>query len=355
MKNIILATTIVLCLGLISCGEIINKPIVIDNATGISGADRGLVKISHILIESDLIIIGECYKIEEEEDAFPLLLLSAHIKITEVLKGSTTEKKVQFNNISFNEFNKNDKCILFLRKDGDSYALTTEENDFFNESIMLIELPYVNDSYYCEADIKLLLKAYNRNRDLFSKVGKQDLFKLYPQIKAIRAAVLSDLEDLVDENDIEFFANGLQSDDDQYNLFSIRKIGYFRIEQFKETIADLLKTTPDIPINNNKIFHLLVALGEYADMKYKDVFFWYMDNDDSQAQGFRNVSKHAIRILYIEKTNSEERLAILNALEEKIKNDDVLISLLLDLKENIETEEHLINKIDDIIAKRIGG
>ena len=35
------------------------------------------------------------------------------------------------------------------------------------------------------------------------------------------------------------------------------------------------------------------------------------------------------------------------------KNNDVLIPVLLELKE-IETEEHLINRIDDIIAKRVG-
>ena len=365
----ILAAIIVLCLGVIGCGERNNPigsetffdgPIVITGDLG-AGANNCYLPLaaSPIICESDLIFVGEV--VENIGGSW----LSARLKIVEVLKGATNEKYVSFIcNGPYTglqpSFVKGEKHIIFVRQDGDGFVFTT---GLGVHCAIAIELPYLEDSYHHKNDIQLLLSAYDKNRELFSKAGKQDLISLYPQLKSeyIKSRVLYDLADLVDENDTEFFAIGLQSDDKQYNLFSIMKIGDLRIEQFKETIANLLSTIPDIPANNQKLFYLLIALREYADIKFKDIFFEYINGKN---QTFRRISYHAIGIINDEKTllalvpyygkesDFGERSSILTALE-KINNNDVLIPVLLELKK-IETVNFLIHRIDDIIAERTG-
>ena len=205
LKNIISLATIVLCLGLIGCtetnGPIYSEPIVINDTP--TGGETGLYispKISPVLIKSDIILVGEVYEVvitNPDKENY----VSAYLNITEVLKGSTNAKEVQVNS---NRFSKNDKCILFLQKDGDSYVLTTEEFDYYNESIIWFYHQGANFPYRKD-DIKLLLNAYNNNKELFSKVGKQDLFNLWSQLRSdeiIKCSFLMDIYDIVDKQDI---------------------------------------------------------------------------------------------------------------------------------------------------------
>ena len=94
-RNVISIVIIILCLGVISCGEIINEPIVINDTSteGETGLYGRIPKISPILTESDLIFVGEVYKVEKEEDSFSLRILSTHIKIVEVLREQQPRKK----------------------------------------------------------------------------------------------------------------------------------------------------------------------------------------------------------------------------------------------------------------------
>jgi hypothetical protein len=116
----------------------------------------------------------------------------AYLTITETLYGSTNEKEIQFNS---NRFSKNEKYILFLHKNGNSYGLTTyvvSGNWFPNHpSMLLINYPWVEES--CKDDIKLIMSAYNNNKELLS--NKQALFQLYPQLNSwfVKLEILIDI------------------------------------------------------------------------------------------------------------------------------------------------------------------
>jgi hypothetical protein len=312
-------------------------------------------KISIVLSESDLIFIGKVNNVDTTNSKY-----ISYIEVVEILKGSAGDKNIVLNSKRINGYPSEDEAypkegnmyVFFCRKDGEGFVFTTTPLG------ILSVIPYVEDSFNSKDDIKLLLSAINTNKELFSKAGKQDLFNLYPQLKIeyIKSRFLDDLEDLVDENDIEFFATGLESDDVRYNLFSITKAGYFRIEQCKETIANLLITTPDIPINANKIFHLLYALGFYGDIKYKDIFFEYLNNVQ---EGFRSLAVTAIARIHDLETllalvpyyeQIQDKHYLLNILE-GIEDNDILIPVLLEFRQ-IETGIDIIERIDRIIAKR---
>jgi hypothetical protein len=297
-------------------------------------------KISIVLSKSDIVFVDKVNKVEVTAYKYTL-----YIEVVEMLKGLTGDKNILLNSEMINGalveneacLKENNTYIFFCRKCNDGLVFTTTSLGVL--STIAIELPDVDDNFNHKDDIKLLLNAYNNNKELFSKSGEQNLFNLYSQLKSeyIQSCLLVDLEDLFDENDIEVLSTGLKSNNVQYNLFSIRKTGEFRIKQFKEAIADLLKTTPNIDINYNKIFQLLYALSQYADMKYKDVFILWVSNNGEQT--FRTISYHAIRILdddetllalvpyYEKEVNMYLRSDILCALR-NIKNNSVLIHTL---------------------------
>jgi hypothetical protein len=214
IQKIVFAITIVLCLGLISCGET-NKPIdpiddVInignigdDDITNIdnpTATDDGQIFIGTNLyydiydantgayggalmhrasIASDLIVVTEVYKVENSK---------AYLTITETLRGSTTDTEIK---VQTNRFSKNEKYIFFLRKDGDRYVLLTyNTGDHYTPSIVSLSLPWAE---FWPDDIKLIISAYNDNRELFS--NKQALFQLYPKLKNwhMRLEVLLDM------------------------------------------------------------------------------------------------------------------------------------------------------------------
>jgi hypothetical protein len=226
LKNIISLAIIALCLGLIGCtesnGPINNEPGEPIAITGtLSGGETNLslpTKISYVLIKSDLILVTEVYERDISEIPFKV-----HLNITEVLKGSTNANEVQVNT---NNFNKGDKCVLFLRKKGDSYAFTTEEADFSNASAIPIPDYYL----YRKDDIKLLLNAYNKNKDLFSKAGKQDLFNLWTQFKSnkydeyIKIRFLQDVKAVADKQDISMLLNWKQRETNQFVIMGIEEI-----------------------------------------------------------------------------------------------------------------------------------
>ena len=319
-------------------------------------------KISVVITESDIVFVGKVNKVEVTASKY-----TSYIEVVEILKGSTGDKNIVLNSEMINGAlaedevypQENNTYIFFCRKGGEGFVFTTTPLGIL--SAIAIDLPHVDDSFNRKDDIKLLLNAYNINKELFSKAGKRSLFNLYSQLKSeyIQSRLLDDLEDIVDENDIEFFIRGLQSDDVRYNLFSITKAGTFRIEQLKEPIANLLFTIPDIDINANKIFHLLYALGNYGDVKHKDIFFKYLNNT---YEGFRSLAVtgiariHDLETLltlapYYEQIQDKEYL--LNIIEE-IKDNDILIPILLEFRQ-IETKSDIIERINKIVTKRRGG
>jgi hypothetical protein len=233
IQKIIFATTIVLCLGLISCTEtnkpidpVYNEPIVIYD-THIGKADSNMhPKISPVIVESDLILVGEFYKIvinNPDVENYVTYL----INITEVLKGSTNANEVKIYSKYLTTY---DKCILFLRKDGDSYVLTIQEFGGYNESILFYHEMHSKFSDNKD-DIKLLLNAYNSNKELFSKVGKQDLFNLFTQLKSrsdeymyIKSRYLMDVYYLADKQDIPMLLEWKQIENDNSTSFIIDSI-----------------------------------------------------------------------------------------------------------------------------------
>jgi hypothetical protein len=198
-QKIIFAITIVLCLGLISCTEtnkpidpVYNEPIVINDDTYHSGdVASGVVFMPDVTIASDLIVVTEVNKVENSK---------AYLTITETLYGSTNEKEIQFNSNCFS-FSKNEKYILFLHKNGNSYGLTTRvvSGNWYpiHPSMLLINFPWVEES--CKDDIKLIMSAYNNNKELLS--NKQALFQLYPQLNSwfVKYEILIDIWNIKSE------------------------------------------------------------------------------------------------------------------------------------------------------------
>ena len=160
-------------------------------------------KISIVLSESDIVFVSKINNVDTTNSTY-----ISYIEVVEILKGSDGDKNIVLNSKRINGYltedeaylRENNTYIFFCRKDGDGFVFTTTPLGIFSV------IPYVEDSFNSKDDIKLLLSAYNTNKELFSKAGKQDLFNLYPQlkIKYIKFRFLDDLEDLVDENDIEF-------------------------------------------------------------------------------------------------------------------------------------------------------
>ena len=223
IQKIVFAITIVLCLGLISCGDtnqpIDNEPIVInsgddqviDKPTAIMDGEEivleevpnfdidtqwGGIKLPDVAIASDLIVFTEVYKVENSK---------AYLTITEAIHGSTNEKEIQI--INTNRFSTNEKHILFLHKNGNSYGFTTHlvngNWSFITSNIILINPPWVEES--CKDDIKSILSAYNNNKELLS--NKQALFQLYPQLNSwfVKSDILIDIWKIrseLDEQDL---------------------------------------------------------------------------------------------------------------------------------------------------------
>jgi hypothetical protein len=214
-KKLISIAIIILCLGFISCKET-NGPIVIDDPTVqepepffegpivvtdcSDGGGGGMIiapeyrKISRVVVGSDLIFVGTVSKYDS------LLLPSPpdedkvlELEITEVLKGATNEKYATFKNNArtlIDALGIGDEFMLCLRKDGDGFVFTTatagKPGYHPRGSIIVITIPQLTGNTRYEEDIydmKLLLTAYKRNKELFSKAGKQDLLKLYPQFQ----------------------------------------------------------------------------------------------------------------------------------------------------------------------------
>ena len=230
-QKIIFATIIVLCLGLISCGEtnkpIDNEPIVI-NDTHIM-KDVGLhmpPKISPVIVESDLILVGEVSKMVVNSDIGEGYTATYLMNITKVLKGSTKANEVKINS---KVFGTSDRCILFLRKNRDNYVFTSQEFGAYNESFFLY---YQMNSKFLDQkdDIELLLNAYNSNKELFSKAGKQDLFNLFTQLKSrsgskfIKDRFIMDVYHLADKQDIPMLLEWKQIENNNYVSYIIDSI-----------------------------------------------------------------------------------------------------------------------------------
>jgi len=208
-QKIIFAITIVLCLGLISCGEpnkpidnepivinvdnddpiIINKPVITVNGELIvleyhpyfgSDGNYGGINIYKVVVASDLIVVTKVKEIDNSKNPH-----TAYLTITETLHGSTIENEIRFNT---NSFSQNEEYILFLCKKGDSHGLTTRVVDgnwsAMSSSIIGINPPWIEE--FCKDDIKSILSAYNNNNEIFAKFGasKQALFQLYPQLNS---------------------------------------------------------------------------------------------------------------------------------------------------------------------------
>ena len=229
IQKIIFATiiVIVLCLGFIGCGEtnkpIDNEPIVIYDAHTINGFSGMHPKISPVIVESDLILVGDIYKAVYEGEYAPTYLMN----ITEVLKGSTNANKVKINSNLIGTYY---SCILFLHKDGDSYVPTIQEFDGYDESILLYNELY-NRFHDNKDDIKLLVNAYNSNKELFSKAGKQDLFNLFTQLKSrsgesksIKDRFLTDVYYLADKQNIPMLLEWEQIDNNNSTTHIINSI-----------------------------------------------------------------------------------------------------------------------------------
>jgi hypothetical protein len=198
IKKVILSTTIILCLGFISCKEtngpmvppeeieiFFEGPIVINSeANSFSGSgytNPDAYSISDILIMSDIIFVGKVSKIDT-------VLYSVNIEITDLLKGATNEKIITLRGstverrVSGGLLNVDDVSIYFIRKEGDVFVFSTKGRTAESLSIMYVELLGSSGPYYETVDdMKLLCNAYKKNKELFSKAGKQDLINLYPQ------------------------------------------------------------------------------------------------------------------------------------------------------------------------------
>jgi len=253
LKKITLAITLFFCLGLISCGEtnqpidepfiinigdnepIVDNPVVtIDDDGRIviddhfiydlydasNGAYAGAL-VHHATIASDLIVITEVYEIDNSKNPH-----TAYLSITETLHGSTDYTEIQVNT---NRFSKDEKYIIFLRRDGDSYVLTCNGNDgwdYYTSSIISLNMPWVEAEIWKD-DIKSILSAYNKSKELFSEAGKQDVYQLYPQLKSwfIKTEVLFTIWRIgIDEQDLPVLLEWQQIETDR-TVLSI--LGHF--------------------------------------------------------------------------------------------------------------------------------
>ena len=239
IQKIIFAITIVLCLGLISCGET-NKPIDdginignigdddiinIDNPTA---TDDGQIFIGNLYydvydahngalmhrasIASDLIVVTEVYEVDNSKNPH-----TAYLTITETLRGSTTDTEIK---VQINRFSKNEKYIFFLRKDDGRYVLLTyHTGNYHTPSIVSLSLPWAE---FWPDDIKLIISAYNDNRELFS--NKQALFQLYPELKNwhMRLEVLLDMRNVgFDKQDLPVLIEWQQRETEGEVLYTV--------------------------------------------------------------------------------------------------------------------------------------
>ena len=265
IQKIIFAITIILCLGLISCGEtnqpindnehiVINiddnEPIVGDPVVTIddngqifidghfvydiydasSGAYVGAL-IHRATIASDLIVVTEVYEVDNSKNPH-----TAYLTITETLHGSTNDTEIKVNT---NRFSKNEKYIFFLRKDGDRYVLISNLGnghwDYYTSSIISLNLPWIE---FWQDDIKSIRNAYDKNKELFLKAGKQDIFLLYPQLKSwfvktqVLATILIDVG--VDKQDIPVLLEWKQVEADDMGVVSILLDHIIRVIEVRE-------------------------------------------------------------------------------------------------------------------------
>ena len=234
-RKIFSMAIILLCLGFISCGEI-NKPILPEypppetffdgpiritcNHTEYSGSTAWggfpVSKISRVLVESDIIFVGKSIKVSG--NGYNNEVNEVDIEIIEVLKGATNEKRATLVGsaaIAY-DFYEGNVFIIFIRKDirkdGDVFIFPTATNRIGRHSVIVVEDHfrgniYNNGTPFCNYedldDIKLLLNAYKKNKELFSKEGKgkKDLFSLYPQLKGfeVKSRVLDEVEYLLQQ------------------------------------------------------------------------------------------------------------------------------------------------------------
>ena len=237
-KKIVSSAIIVLCLLFIGCSETemkIIKPIVGETII-VNSDNTGLEVLAltqnyiilNLISESDLIFVGKVCKRES-------LSYTVHLEIAEILKGETEEEIATFTGRIYLNFLEGDRYVIFLRKGGRGFFLTTLPYDFL--SIIETEILSSRDDYqgvlvYDNAleDIKLMVSSYNENEELF--FSKDNLFNLYPQLKChyIQCCFLRDI------------------------FYIQNKSGYFRPFLYKEDIPTLLewqeKETPFTTIYN---------------------------------------------------------------------------------------------------------
>jgi hypothetical protein len=217
IQKFVFLTTIVLCLGLISCKEpngpnippdepepLFDGPIVvIDDGAGDLYPQPTL---SGYIVGSDLILVAKLSNVYnkywEDNNHYNEVV---EVEITEVLKGATNEKEATFIDGLYAP-SKGEECIIFLRKDkaGDGFVLLTSGYGIWSAfwTKILQNGTTWHYSYEVLDDMKLLLNAYKKNKELFSKAGKQDLLNLYPQLRSVEIKGLF-LDELVQSGHLD--------------------------------------------------------------------------------------------------------------------------------------------------------
>jgi hypothetical protein len=252
IQKIIFAITMVLCLGLISCGEtnqpipsINDEPIVIniyDNVSVLNypvfnnpvvtiddegkfffgphfvygvydviKGNYGGALIHYAVMWSDLIVVTEVYKVNTSKNSH-----TAYLTITETLRGSTNNTEIKVNT---SRFSKNEKYIFFLFKVGDRYFPISDNYNRWCYTAGIVSLgPWAE---FWQDDIKSIISAYNNNKELFP--SKQTLFQLYPQLNnwLVKFEVLIDIRlGKLDKQDIPVLLEWKQMETDDMGVVS---------------------------------------------------------------------------------------------------------------------------------------
>jgi len=154
--------------------------------------------VANLINKADLILVGKANKIGYSLD----------FKIVELLKGTTSETNVVLTSKTVEQigyFKEGSEYILFLSKKEDevfTFAIPHTPEINILEIYEGVEEIYPLFGPHQLYDIKLLLTAYKRNKELFS--SREALFYLYPRLKSdsVKYRFLFDLEGIAGKEDI---------------------------------------------------------------------------------------------------------------------------------------------------------
>lgn len=197
------------------------------------------------------------------------------------------------------------RWLLFLKSDNGAFRMPLGSVGMFRPEM--------------EGDVRMVLSAFERNPDLFSRTSPQALIDLFYAVAHTenRNRILFDLADALTENDINFISDRFHSGEEKSQRFAVRQIGRLGLHAFRIQVENLLKSGSNISVKADA----MNALADLASPESLSIVLEYLQGEELKGSAIlaagqigTNEIIEPLKALYLREKDHYVRNGILNAM-----------------------------------------